>query len=235
MTTTARLIRTRIEKGGERLWRLSDFPDRPSAAVAQTLSRLVKAGLLSRAGKGIYFRPRVTAFGLSVPSSAQMFDALKERVPVFPSGTAAGSLFGLTTQMSGRLVVSTTRQSIPRQLIGKEAIIHIRRPDKWKHLTDEEAAFLELLRDRAKSSELSREETVSRCADYVKKPKVFQKLRRVVMGEPPRVRAIFGALCAEAGIAPSRVTGLHKSLNPLSRFEFGAFKVLRAAKRWQAK
>ena len=235
MATTTDVIRRQIEKGGDRIWRLSDFPDRPGAAVAQALSRLVKAGALCRAGKGLYYRPRATAFGPSIPSSAQMQVTLAKHVKVFPSGTAAGSFLGLSTQMPAKRVVSTTRQSVPRQLIGKDTIVHTRRPEKWKHLADTEACVLELLRDRASTSELSPEETVARCTAYLRKPGVFHKLRPVVTQEPPRVRAMFGALCADAGIAASKLVSLHKSLNPLSRFDFGVFKVLRSAKHWQSK
>jgi len=235
MATTTEVIRKQIERGGDRIWRLSDFPDRPGAAVAQALSRLVKAGVLCRAGKGLYYRPRTTAFGPSIPSSAHLLATLVKHVKVFPSGTAAGSFLGLTTQMPGKRVISTTRQSVPRQLIGKDTVVHTRRPEKWKHLADDEAAFLELLRDRARSSELSPEETVARCVAYLKTPGVFHKLRPIVTGEPPRVRAMFGPLCAEAKVPTSKLKTLHKSLNPLSRFDFGVFKVLRSAKHWQSK
>lgn len=235
MATTTEVIRKQIEKGGDRIWRLSDFPDRPGAAVAQALSRLVKAGVLCRAGKGLYYRPRTTAFGPSIPSSAHLLATLAKHVKVFPSGTAAGSFLGLTTQMPGKRVISTTRQSVPRQLIGKDTVVHTRRPEKWKHLADMEASFLELLRDRARSSELTPEETVGYCIDYLTKPGVFHKLRPIVTDEPPRVRAIFGALCTDAGIAPGKLVSLHKGLNPLSRFDFGVFKVLRSAKHWQSK
>jgi predicted transcriptional regulator of viral defense system len=48
-------VRQRIEKGGERVWRLEDFRDLPFAAVAQALSRLTRAGTLERLSKGIYY------------------------------------------------------------------------------------------------------------------------------------------------------------------------------------
>ncbi len=235
MSTTAELIRREIEKGGERIWRISDFRGQPGAAVAQTLSRLAKAGVLQRSGKGIYFRPRATAFGPSMPSSPQKLATLKERVAVFPAGASAGSLLGLSTQMPGRLVVSTTRQSIPRQLIGADAIVHTRRPEKWETLREAEAAFLELLRDRAKSSELSPEATIARCVEFLKAPPSLKRLKEVVKDEPPRVRAMFGALCVEAGVSSRQLHRLRQSLNPLSRFDFGMFDILPAAAEWQAK
>ena len=58
---TAKSISRLIEHGGERLWRFADFEGFPSAAVAQTLSRLARAGKLQRLSKGIYYRSRQTS------------------------------------------------------------------------------------------------------------------------------------------------------------------------------
>src|SRR5690242_15308413 len=64
------IVRKRIERGGERLWRFEDFRDLPSIAVAQALSRLTRQGLLQRLSKGVYYRPRQTTFGNSLPNPA---------------------------------------------------------------------------------------------------------------------------------------------------------------------
>jgi hypothetical protein len=59
----ATAVRLRIERGGERLWRLEDFRDLPFPAVAQALSRMARAGTIERLSKGTYYRSRETAFG----------------------------------------------------------------------------------------------------------------------------------------------------------------------------
>ena len=51
-------VRQRIERGGERLWRLEDFTNLPFTAVSQALSRLTRAGVLERLSKGVYYYPR---------------------------------------------------------------------------------------------------------------------------------------------------------------------------------
>ena len=48
------LVRRRIERTGERLWRLEDFDDLPFSAVAQSLSRLTREGTIERLSKGVY-------------------------------------------------------------------------------------------------------------------------------------------------------------------------------------
>ena len=87
-------VRQRIERGGERLWRLEDFRDLSFLAVAQALSRLTREGLIERVSKGIYYRNRETAFGKSKPSPASIRKLASQRKALFPSGLAAANLLG---------------------------------------------------------------------------------------------------------------------------------------------
>src|SRR5262245_45397148 len=82
-----RLIRQRIERGGERLWRYEDFSPMPFTAVAQALSRLTREGQLERLSKGVYYRPRRTIFGKSAPNPAKLRKLASNGV--FPAGIAA--------------------------------------------------------------------------------------------------------------------------------------------------
>lgn len=127
--TTADTVRSRIEDGGERIWRLADFEGLPFTAVAQALSRLARSGMIQRLGKGLYYRPRLTAFGLSQPNLAEVRSLPIGRKGVFPAGIAAANLLGFTTQNPARIEVATNGSSLPRLIVGKEAIIHTRRPD----------------------------------------------------------------------------------------------------------
>ena len=63
-------IRKRIERSGERLWRLDDFRELPFTAVAQALSRLTRDGVIERLSKGVYYRNRQTVLGKSRPNPA---------------------------------------------------------------------------------------------------------------------------------------------------------------------
>src|SRR5689334_24997041 len=87
-------IRTRIARGGERLWRFSDFPNAPSAAVAQALSRLARDGTLQRLSKGVYYRARPTALGPSRPDPISIRQLAADRATMFPAGVAAANLLG---------------------------------------------------------------------------------------------------------------------------------------------
>ncbi len=91
------LVGRRIERGGERVWRLEDFRDLPFTAVAQALSRLARRGAIQRLSKGIYYRPRETPFGKSRPNPAaiQKPCGARRRRTIFPAGIAAAKSPGV--------------------------------------------------------------------------------------------------------------------------------------------
>lgn len=231
----ASLVRSQIEKGGERVWRLTDFRDQPVTAVAQTLSRLARAGEIQRLSKGVYYRPRQTTFGQSHPNPAQLRQLAGQQHPVFPAGIMAANLLGLTTQAARRGEVSTPAASLPRKLVGADVVIHTRRPPAWTDLSAQDAAVLECLRRGGRDSELSPEDTTARLCDWLRQDDRLSRLLRVSGSEPPRVRALLGALGESLGCSPALLLPLRASLNPLSRFDFGLFASLPTAAAWQAK
>jgi DNA-binding Lrp family transcriptional regulator len=230
----AKLVRQRIEKGRERFWRLKDFQGLSSMAVAQALSRLRKSGYIERVRKGIYYRARQTAFGKSRPNPAKLQKLITGK-RLFPSGIAAANLLGFTTQNPNKIEVSTHALSLPRQLIGHDAIIHTRRPKAWTNLQETDAALLDFFRQGGKSSELSPEETIHKTMKLLSEDGRFERLLRVVAFEPPRVKAMLGALGEQLGKNPALLKRLRESLNPLSKFDFGHFTDLKTAAKWQAK
>src|SRR6202034_1231062 len=123
---TMGFVRQRIERGGERLWQLEDFRDLSFTAVAQALSRLKREGVLERLSKGVYYRPRDTAFGKSRPNPATIQKLASKRKTFFPAGIAAANLLGFTTQTARRGEIATSALSLPRKLVGGETVIHTR-------------------------------------------------------------------------------------------------------------
>jgi hypothetical protein len=91
------------------------------------------------------------------------------------------------------------------------------------------------LRNRGEASELPPDATVDRLLDHFREPGRFERLLKVAASEPPRVRAMLGAIGQQLGQPESRLLALRKSLNPLSRFNFGSLAVLEHAREWQAK
>lgn len=233
--STAADVRNQIESGGERIWRLEDFENLPFTAVAQTLSRLSRKGIIQRLSKGLYYRPRHTQFGKSKPTPNQFYSLIIQRKEVFPAGNAASNLLGFTTQNAAKKEVATNGLSLPRSIIGKDTIIHTRRPESWRKLSSKDAALLDFLRQGGKASELSPEDTVKRLLEHFDEKNQFNRLILVAESEPPRVRALLGAIGQQIGCQKDVLITLKKGLNPLSKFNFGNLIALKYAKQWQAK
>lgn len=233
--SVAKRVRSQIEAAGERVWRLADFEDMPFTAIAQALSRLSRLGVIQRIGKGLYYRPRQTVFGQSKPNATLLHSLPIIRKGVFPAGNAAANLLGFSTQNAAKIEIATNGFSLPRLIVGKETIIHTRRPDSWQQLLRKDTAILDFLRKRGEDSELSSLETVCRLLEHFREPGQFERLLQVAISEPPRVRAMLGAIGQELGYSEKKLLNLRKSLNPLSRFDFGSLIMLEYAKQWQAK
>jgi hypothetical protein len=229
------LVRERINRGGERLWRFADFADLPPSALAQAFSRLARQGTLQRISKGIYYRPRQTAFGPSRPNPRALQSLAAQGRALFPAGIAAANFLGFSTQAARRGELSTTAPSLPRKLIGADTIIHTRRPEAWSGLSEADAALLGFLRNGGQFSELSPDATVQKTLTLLAEGGRFERLAGIGDSEPPRVRAMLGALGEQLGGNPKTLQSLRQSLNPLSRFDFGLLAALPNARAWQAK
>jgi len=204
-------------------------------AVAQALSRLTRQGRLERLSKGVYYSTRQTAFGKSRPNPTALQKLASRRKGVFPAGIAAANLLGFTTQTARRSEISTSALSLPRKLVGSDTVIHTRRPEAWASLSESDAALLDFLRRAGRTSELSPEETVRRTVKLLSEKGRFERQLRVAASEPPRVRAMIGAIGEQLGKNRAALRRLRDSLNPFSRFDFGLLAGLRHARNWQAR
>jgi hypothetical protein len=80
------------------------------AAVDQALSRLVRAGRLLRAGRGLYVRPLESRFGVRPPAVEKVVQAVgaQRGEVIAANGAAAANSLGLTTQVPIRMVYLTS-------------------------------------------------------------------------------------------------------------------------------
>jgi hypothetical protein len=232
---TTATVRQRIEQGGERLWQFSDFRDLPFTAVAQALSRLTRQGILERISKGIYYHGRITSLGKSRPNPALIQKLASAHGSMFPAGITAANLLGFTTQAGRQGELATSSLSLPRKLLGSDTLIHTRRPEAWAKLSNVNAALLDFLRTGGATSELPPEQTVRRTLSLLAENDRYETLLKAADTEPPRVRAILGAVGETLGKDPAAIRRLRLSLNPLTRFAFGLLAGLPNARNWQAK
>ncbi|HTB21702.1 MAG TPA: hypothetical protein VK914_03240 [bacterium] len=229
------LVRRKIERAGEQIWCMENFRDLPFTAVARTLSRLARSGVIRRLSKGIYYHGRGAALDDSKPDPTALLRLASRKKPVFPSGLAAANLLGFTSQTPVKLEIATCATSLPRKLIGQDTVVHTRRPKAWAKLWRTDAAFLDFLRRGGRTSDLSPEETVRLSLRLLVQGSRFERLAKVWATEPPRVRALLGALCELRERDPETLRRMRNSLNFETQFDFGMFAGLPNAKAWKAK
>jgi hypothetical protein len=196
---------------------------------------MARDGWIERLSKGIYYKARETRLGRSRPNPSALRKLAGTRKSVFPAGLAAANFLGFTTQTGSRAELSTIAGSLPRKLIGSQTLVHTRRPHAWSTLSQADAALLDFIRSGGATSELPTEETSLRTAQLLSQKGRFERLLRVAESEPPRVRAILGAIGQQLGKREAALKRLRDSLNPLSRFDFRLLAGLPYATGWQSK
>ena len=102
------------------------------AAIDQALSRLVTAGTLMRAGRGLYVRPVNGQFGVRAPSTLKVIDGIANisGETITSHGAAAASALGLTTQVPMRSIFLTSGRN--RQLALGTRKVELRHAPKWQ-------------------------------------------------------------------------------------------------------
>lgn len=239
--STATKVRKRIEEGGgDRLWSYPDFHGLPPLAVAAALSRLSKdsGGLLRRVRRGVYYVPRKTRFGETKPELDHVMSYLLEHrgIAFAPTGTAAYNGLGLTTQISPKVTYRLnrpTRSVDPGRRYFKIRSVTISPSYEVEGLGSSELAVLDALKDLDRIPDATPAETITRIMDLIRSERLsLKRLVRLARHEPPRVRALVGAIGALLG-APKAVTRLKKSLNPLTNFALNVGSVLPNAAEWQ--
>ena len=95
--------------------------------------------------------------------------------------------------------------------------------------------MLDFLRNGGQFTELSADVTIQKILTLLRQDERFERMAGVAGSEPPRVRAMLGAIGEQLGGSQGTLQGLKRSLNPLSRFDFGILAALPNARKWQAK
>jgi Family of unknown function (DUF6088) len=244
--SVANVIRSRILRGGtDRLWTYADFPGVDRHPLAATLSRLAKSGELKRVRRGVYYRSGKSIFGELKPDPTALTDAvLRARgEPVMPSGIGAYNRFGLTTQVSGVVSRATLNRVRENSVPGVRLFATMRPLDKQKGIRAEERTALDALRDLTRIPDAHPRDVVRRIGALIRTRDLdFSRLGRYARAEPPRVRALLGAIgdmlrrVNEGHRIPLGVlTELRKGLNPLTTFHIrGAGEMFGdVAARWR--
>jgi hypothetical protein len=231
--SVARTVLKRIERGGlDRVWTYKDFADLPGLAVAAALSRLAKKGRIRRVRKGVYYVPRVTRFGTTRPDPASVAAAVLTRRGIAwrPTGLAAYNRLGLTTQISPTTTFAVSRK-VRLAFAGSNTKLSLRPVVRGANA--DERAVLDALRDLRWIPDTTPEHVIARIADLFRSKRIsFERVAHFARREPPRVRAVLGAIGTTIGAHRHLLEELKESLNPMTHFSLGLADKLRAANEW---
>lgn len=231
----ARVVRDALRRAGaDRIWTYSDFASLPPLAVAAALSRLAKKGVITRVRKGVYYVPKDTRFGKTAPDPQKLVTAvLKSRgIAWRPTGLAMYNALGLTSQVSPVATLAVDRP-VRSFRLPANVRVQFRRAPKLGRISAQERAVLDALRDLPSIPGSSETEVLHRIAHLFRSGVLsFQRVARLAETEPPRVRALLGAIGSEVPGTDASLRSLKKSLNPLTKFRIGIGQALPAAKVW---
>lgn len=234
---TTQAIRKRIQaKGPDSLWTIDDFQGSSRYAVAQALSRLAKGGIIRRIRRGLYYYPKMTALGASTPStSALLAKTIRpaKGTVIFSGGTASFQNLGITTQIPAHYTL--LGNVAPRTLKIGEVTVRIRRRpfDQLKGVCQEDIWVLDSIRNLNHVPDSTPADAVTKIITNLRRSdQTVQRLLRVARGEPPRVRAVMGAIAERIGCRGPATEMLRRSLNPLTKYRVGVSSVLPNASAW---
>lgn len=206
-------------------------------AGSKALCRLVEKGIIRRARKGYYYKPKVSVFGEQKPRedvllSLYLFEKNKE--VAYITGTRLYNRLGLTTQVPSVIRVA----SLDRQVKGKVGNVVIKPAKSYVKVTSDTIKYLELL-DVVKDLNTIPDLQKSDGLVYLKKAiynfdaTEIKKLVTYGVAYPPKVRALLGALLEAMNVDTANLSLLKKSINPSSSYDYGITpKMLPTVNSW---
>ena len=211
-----------------------DFKGLPTVAVAKALSRLSKEGKIVRVKKGLYHFPKTTILGKTTPSANETIMSSKywENLIHHAAGASAAYNLGVTTQVPAEIVM--VGNTAHRSLVIDGVSVKIRRRDN-RHLATlnkKEFFIIETLRNIRRIPGATSADAIPTLKKEIKKADA-EALTRAALKEPPRVRALLGAIFEDLKIDKELREKLKQSLNPLTSFKLEVSTELRSAKNWR--
>jgi hypothetical protein len=206
-------------------------------AGSKALSRLVDKGIIKRARKGYYYKPKVSVFGEQKPRedallSLYLFE--KNKQVAYITGTRLYNRLGLTTQVPASIRIASS----DKQVKGKVGNVVVKPAKSYVKVTNDNVPYLELLdviKDLNSIPDLRKDDGLSYLKKEISNYDVAERKKLVSYGVsyPPKVRALLGALLEATEKDSTIYNPLKKAINPASSYEFGiTAKLLPTVNSW---
>lgn len=200
------------------------FPSEWWENVRVKLGRMVKSGLIERAGKGRYYKPKTSVFGKIGPDRNEVVKDLLYTNGIltgYLTGYSVWNLMGLTTQVSSMVIIGSSHRHDPVKR-GHYQVRFIMQANK---ITPANIPLLQIL-DALKlikhipDTTIDRSITVLRTHIILLGERQLSMLVKLSMKYPPRVRALLGAIL-HADNNNKHLAVLKNSLNPTTVYSLG--------------
>lgn len=236
MTTSKEVLKKIKHKKPGEIITFEEFSDlENSNAVALTLSRLFKKGVLLKMGKGLYYKPKITRFGTLMPNENEVLKTLiKKNKKGYISGLAAFNRLGLTSQVSNLITISGGKSSHERK-IGHLTI----KFKQGNHTNFKDTPFLQIL-DALKNIKKIPDAKINESI-IILKNKILSydedEIHRIVFlakKSKSSVRALLGAMIEKKYLKES--SELLETLNPLTMYKLNiSEEILPNKRKWKIK
>lgn len=206
-------------------------------AASKALSRLTADGVIRRAKKGLYYKPKQSAFGELKPRedvllSQYLYDDNKQ--VAYITGTKLYNRLGLTTQVPNSVRVACAE----RQVKGRAGNLIVKPAKSYVKVTAGNVRYLELLdviKDLNTIPDLNKKDGIA----YLKTTiglfdnNEVKKLVSFGIFYPPKVKALLGALLEDGKATPESYKALKNAINPMSQYEYSVnANILPNANAW---
>jgi hypothetical protein len=189
--SVAAKVRAKVRRSGsDRFWSPADFDALADPhQIDHALSHIASQGELRKVRRGLYWRGRTTAFGMSRPSTADTVAAIVGTRGVGPAGLSAANNLGLATQVPALDNVAVPRRA-PRPVGSVRFVDRSGRPGRAvSGLGWTEVALLEVLGDWHHVIEVDETSARSQLGELIRSGSLrLDKLARAARDEPAAVR-----------------------------------------------
>lgn len=187
------------------------------------LGRMVNEGSLRKAGKGRFYRPKITIFGEVMPSQEEILKDLLwdgDTPTGYITGYTRWNQMGLTSQISG--IIQIGINGVKRNLVRGEYFVRfIKQPNEITVDNIKYLIILDAINNIRKIPDTTIVVSVERLTEIIKRlgSDEIENMTELAMKYPARLRALLGAMLENIGYESS-YSLLYESLNPLTSYDY---------------